>query len=64
MNPRQPGTLPSITIQNPKNYGHFMEVTTRGGNQIIDLPMPSVVEDDMRKDKEVGETSGELVTKW
>ncbi len=30
VNPRQPGTLPSNTIQNPKNDGHFMAVTTRG----------------------------------
>lgn len=29
MNPCQPGTLPSNTIQNPKNDGHCMTVTTR-----------------------------------
>ena len=28
VNPRQPGTLPSNTIQNPKNDGHCMTVTT------------------------------------
>ena len=28
VNPHQLGTLPSNTIQNPKNYGHFMAVTT------------------------------------
>ena len=31
VNPRQPGTLPRNTIQNPKNDGHSMTVTTRGG---------------------------------
>ena len=38
-----------------------MEVTTRGGKQTIDPPTQSLVEDDMRKEKEVVETSGELV---
>ena len=33
MNTRQPGTLPSNTIQNPKNYLHYMTITTRGGRQ-------------------------------
>ena len=28
MNPRQTDTLPRNTIQNPKNYGHCMTVTT------------------------------------
>ena len=28
MNPLQPGTLPRNTVQNPKNYGHSMAVTT------------------------------------
>ncbi|KAK4707421.1 hypothetical protein R3W88_033022 [Solanum pinnatisectum] len=36
VNPRQPGTLPSNTIQNLKNDGHGMAVTTRGGKQTID----------------------------
>ena len=40
-----------------------MTITTRGGKQTIDSPMPSVVEDEMRKNEEVGETSGELVDK-
>ena len=31
VNPRQPGILPSNTVQNPKNDGHCMTVTTRGG---------------------------------
>ena len=40
-----------------------MAVKTREGKQTIDLPMLSVVEKDMRKDKEVVETGGELVEK-
>ena len=40
-----------------------MTVTTQKGNQTIDPPIPSVVEKDIRKDKEVVETSGELVDK-
>ncbi|XP_049364329.1 uncharacterized protein LOC125829104 [Solanum verrucosum] len=44
VNPRQLGTLPSNTIQNSKNDGHCMTVTTRGGKQTIDPPMPSEVE--------------------
>ena len=40
-----------------------MTVTTRGGKQNIDLPRPYVVENKMRKDKEVLETSRELVDK-
>ena len=63
VNPRQPDTLPSNTIQNYKNDGHCMTVTTRGGKQTIDPPVPSVVENEMRKDEEVVETSGELVDK-
>ena len=31
VNTRQPGTLPIKTFLNPKNYGHCMEITTRGG---------------------------------
>ncbi|XP_069148240.1 uncharacterized protein [Solanum lycopersicum] len=38
-------------------------VATRGGKQTVDPPIPSVVEDEMRKDKEVVETSDELVDK-
>ena len=60
MNPRQPGTLPSNIIQNPKNDVHCMEFTTRGGKKIIDTPMSSVVEEDMRKKDEVAKSSGEL----
>ena len=41
MNTWQPGTLPSNNVQNPKNDGHCMAITTRGGKQTIDPPMPS-----------------------
>ncbi|XP_015078368.1 uncharacterized protein LOC107022202 [Solanum pennellii] len=60
VNPRQPGTLSSNTIQNPKNDGHYMAVTSREGKHTIDQPMSSTVEGDMRKKDEVAESSGEL----
>ena len=41
VNARQLGTLSSNTVQNPKNDGHCMAITTRGGKQTIDPPMPS-----------------------
>ena len=41
VNTRQTGTLPSNTVQNPKNDVHCMAITTRGGKQTIDPPMPS-----------------------
>ena len=40
-----------------------MALTTRGCKKTIDQPMPYLVEDEMRKDEEVGKTSGELVDK-
>ncbi|XP_015162482.1 uncharacterized protein [Solanum tuberosum] len=44
VNTRQSGTLPSNTIQSPKNDRHCMAIMTRGGKQTIDLPMLSDVE--------------------
>ena len=44
MNTRQPGTLPSNTVQNQKNDAHYMAITTRCGRQTIDSPMPSKCE--------------------
>ena len=41
VNTRQLGTLPRNTFRNPKNYGHCMAITTRGGKQTIDPPMPT-----------------------
>ena len=49
VNTRQPGTLPSNTVQNSKNDTHCMAITTRGGKQTIDPPMPSN-EENVRKD--------------
>ena len=46
------GTLPSNTVQNPKSDVHCMAITTRGGKQTIDPPMPSN-EEKVRKDAEV-----------
>ena len=40
-----------------------MVVTTQGGKQTIDPPMPSGVEDEVRKDNEVVEDNCELVDK-
>ena len=62
-NPHQPLTLPKNTIENHKNDGHCMEVTTRRGKKTTDPPMPSVVEDEIIKDKAVVETSNKLVGK-
>ena len=39
MNTWQPCTIPSNTVQNLKNDGHCMAITTRGGKQTIDPPM-------------------------
>ncbi|XP_069145425.1 uncharacterized protein [Solanum lycopersicum] len=63
VNPRQPSTLPRNTVQDPKNDGHSMTVTTQGDNKIIDPPMPSGVEDYIRGDDVVEEVNGELVEK-
>lgn len=57
VNPPQPGTTPSNTIQNQKNDGHFMVVTTRGGKKTIDTPMSCGVDIYTRKNTEVIEGS-------
>ena len=56
---RQPGTLPSNTFQNPKNNAHCMAITTRGGKQTIDSPMPSDKENVRKYDDKVVKGSGE-----
>ena len=56
MNTRKLDTLPSNTVQNPKNDAHCMAITTRGGKQTIDPPMPSN-EEKVRKDDD--KVSGE-----
>ena len=38
-NTLQPGTLPRKTVQNKKNYGHCMAISTRGGRKTINPPM-------------------------
>ena len=59
VNTWQPGTLPSNTVQNPKNDVHCMAITTRGCKQTIDPSMPSN-EEKVRKDNDkVVEGSGE-----
>ena len=59
VNTRQPGTLPSNTVQNPKNDAHCMAITTRGGKQTIDPPISST-EENVRKDNDnVVKGSGE-----
>ena len=59
VNTRQLGTLPSNTVHNPKNDVHCMAFTTRGGNQTIDLPMPSNEEIVRKNDDKVVKGSGE-----
>ena len=53
VNTRQPVTLPSNTVQNPKNDGHCMAITTRRVKQTIDPLMSSnekkVTEDTNKK---------------
>ncbi|XP_049368382.1 uncharacterized protein LOC125833276 [Solanum verrucosum] len=44
VNPCQLDTFFRNTIHNPKNNGHCMVVTTRGGKQTIHPPLPSEVE--------------------
>ncbi|TMW98728.1 hypothetical protein EJD97_003563, partial [Solanum chilense] len=63
VNPRQPGTLPINTIQNPKNDGHCIVVTNQDGKKTIDPYMPSGVENEVRKEDELVEDNGELVDK-
>ena len=51
LNTRKPGTLPRNTVQNPMNDAHCMTITTQGGKQTIDPPMPST-EENVRKDND------------
>ena len=59
VNTRQPGTLPSNTFQNPKNDVNRMTITTRGGKQTIDPPMPSIEENVRKNNGNVVKGSGE-----
>ena len=59
VNKWQSGTLSRNTVQNMKNDAHYMAITTRGGKQTIDPPMPSI-EENVRKDNDnVVKDSGE-----
>lgn len=60
MNTRQPCTLPRNTVQNPKNDRHCMAITTRGGKQTIDPPMPSKEEKVIKDNNKAVEGSGEV----
>ena len=59
VNTWKPGTLPSNTVRNSKNDGHYMEITTQGGKQTIDPPMPSNEEKVRKDDDKVVKGSGE-----
>ena len=59
VNTWQPGTLPSNTVQNPKNDAHCTTITTRGGKQTIDPSMPSNEEKVKKDNDKVVEGSGE-----
>ena len=59
LNSRQPAILPINIFQNPKNDGHCMAVTTRGGRQTIDPLMLSCKEKVITGDNEIVEVSGE-----
>ena len=58
VNTRQPGTLPNNTVQNQKNDAHCIAITTRGGKQTIDPPMPSNQEKMRKDDDKVVKGSG------
>lgn len=62
MNPRQPSTLLTNTIQNLKNDGHCMTITTTGGKQNNDPSMSSRVDTDRKEDIEVIGVIGESAT--
>ena len=58
VNTRQPGTLPSNTVQNPKNDALCMAITTQGGRKTIVPPMPSNEENVRNGDDKVVKGSG------
>ena len=59
VNTRQPGTLPSNTLKNPKNDAYCMTITTQGGKQTIDPPMSSTKENVRKDNDNVVKGSGE-----
>ena len=64
VNTRQPGTLPSNTVQNPKNDAHCMSITTRRGKQTIDPPMSSTKENVRKDNDNVVKGSGEAEERY
>ena len=56
---RQPSTLPSNTVHNPKNDAHCVAITTRSGKQNIDPPMSSNEKKVRKDDDKVVKGSGE-----
>ena len=60
VNPRQPGSLPSNIVQNLKNDGHCMEITTHGGKQTIDPPITSNEKKVTKDTDKVVDVDGEL----
>ena len=60
VNTRQLCTIPRNTVQNPKDYGHCMAISTRGGNQTIDRPMPSKEVKVIKDNNKVVEGSGKV----
>ena len=59
VNTRKTGTLLSNSVQNPKNDGHCMAITSRGGKQTIDPPLLSNEEKVRKDDDKVVKGSGE-----
>ncbi|XP_069147160.1 uncharacterized protein [Solanum lycopersicum] len=53
-------TLPINTVQNPKNDGHCMAITNRGGKKTIDPPMLSNEEKVTKDSDKVVDVDGEL----
>lgn len=45
LNQHQQGTFPRKNIQNPKNNGHCLSITTRSGKMTIDPPKTMIVDD-------------------
>ena len=60
VNTRQPGILPSNTVQNLKNDGNCMAITTHDGKQNIDPHMPSNEKKVIKDNDKVVEVSGEV----
>ena len=61
VNTRKPGTLPRNTVQTPKNDAQCMAITTWGGKETIDPPIPSTEEKVIKDNDKVEEVGGEVV---